>query len=130
MAMERAKEMGRNVARAMNMPIEEVKYMGEEAGVACPLCHCNILGVEENLPYVVCPICNIRGTITDNNGNMKVEWNNEDLAQPRFCMESFLHHFQMGTAPGRRTPENQEKMNEIKNSIYSESKVKVISPYV
>ncbi len=48
MAIERAKELGRNVARAMNMPIEEVKYVGEEAGVSCPLCHYSIGDIVES----------------------------------------------------------------------------------
>ena len=47
MAIERAKELGRNVARAMDRPIEEVKYLGEEAAVSCPLCHSNVLLVPE-----------------------------------------------------------------------------------
>ena len=63
MAVERAKQLGRNVAQAMNKPIEEAEYVGEESGVACPVCHSNILLVPENLPYVGCPICWIRGTI-------------------------------------------------------------------
>jgi hypothetical protein len=127
MAIERAKQLGRNVAQAMNMPIEEVKYVGEEAGVACPLCHCNILCVPENLPYVYCPICMIRGTVTDDNGKMGVEWNMEDLEYPRFCMEAFLHHFDRNRH--YRPGEDPDKINEIKNSLYSKSNVKVISPY-
>jgi multimeric flavodoxin WrbA len=132
MAIERAKELGRNVARAMNRPIEEVKYVGEEAGVACPLCHCNILCVPENLPYVYCPICMIRGTVTDDNGKMGVEWNMKDLERPRFCMESFLHHFDYSRQSGesRRKSGYQDEVDEIKNSVYSESEVKIISPYV
>ena len=86
MAIERAKQLGRNVARAMNMPIEEVKYLGEEAGVACPLCHCNVLLVPENLPYVGCPICWIRGTIIVDKGQMKVEWNMKDVERPQIFL--------------------------------------------
>lgn len=52
---ERARQLGRNVARAMMMPIEEVKYVGEETAVSCPVCHCNVLQVPEKLPQVVCP---------------------------------------------------------------------------
>ncbi|MBP1608187.1 MAG: hypothetical protein H6Q04_422 [Acidobacteria bacterium] len=73
MAIERAKQLGRNVAQAMNMPIEEVKYLGEEAGVDCPLCHCNVLLVPENLPYIYYPICAIRGTIVVDKDKMRVD---------------------------------------------------------
>jgi hypothetical protein len=42
-AIERCKQLGRNVVKAMDMPVEKVKYMGEDNGVSCPICHCNIL---------------------------------------------------------------------------------------
>ena len=42
-------ELGRNVPRVMNMSSEEVKYVGEEAGVSCQLCHYSIGVVSENL---------------------------------------------------------------------------------
>jgi multimeric flavodoxin WrbA len=91
-ALERAKELGRNVAKAMMMPIEEVKYVGEEAGVACPVCHCNILLVPENLPHVYCPCCAVRGTISVVNGKMGVEWHQEDAETPRFSYDAIKHH--------------------------------------
>jgi multimeric flavodoxin WrbA len=95
-ALERAKELGRNVARAMLMPIEEVKYMGEQSGVSCPVCHCNILMVPENLPYVACPVCWVRGLLSTENGKIKITWNEEDAKKPRFSFESIYHHFQRG----------------------------------
>jgi len=94
MAIERAKELGRNVARAMDMPIEEVKYVGEEAGVACPVCHCNTLLVPEDLPHVYCPVCSVRGKIVDTDGKMKVEWNQADAKFPRFSHDGVRHHVQ------------------------------------
>jgi hypothetical protein len=129
MAIERSKELGRNVARAMNMPIEEVKYVGEEAGVSCPLCHCSTLNVPENLPYVYCPICAIRGTIVVDNGNMKVEWNMKDLEVPRFCVEGEIHHFEWLRQHSEKRREEQDEIDELKNSIYADSKVRVITPY-
>lgn len=91
--LERAKELGRNVARAMMMPIEEVRYVGETASVACPVCHCNVLLVPENLPHVMCPICAVRGTVSTDGGQMQVEWNQEDSEYPRFSREAVEHHF-------------------------------------
>ena len=49
LAIERAKQLGRNVAQAMNKPIEEVTYKGEASGVECPVCHCNVLLVQEKV---------------------------------------------------------------------------------
>jgi len=91
-AFRRAEEMGRNVAKAMAMPINQVKYVGEESLTHCPVCHCNVLLVPENLPYVMCPICNVRGTVTQKNNQMKVEWNEKDAKYPRFGPKANLHH--------------------------------------
>ena len=54
------------------MPIEDVKYVGEKSGVECPVCHANILHIHEDLPYVTCPTCAVRGEIVIENGKMKV----------------------------------------------------------
>jgi len=91
-ALQRARELGRNVARAMSMPIEEVKYMGEETAVSCPVCHCNILQIPRDFPHVACPICWVRGLITFNGSKMNVEWNEEDIKYPRFSYEGERKH--------------------------------------
>lgn len=118
-AIERAKELGRNVARAMNMPIEEVKYLGEESAVSCPVCHSNVLIVPEDLPYVGCPVCWIRGTITMDNSKMKVEWNNEDVKLPRFSYEGVIHHQDWLQRDGNRRHKLQKELDEIKKSVSS-----------
>ena len=129
LAIERAKELGRNVARAMNMPIEEVKYVGEEAGVSCPLCHCSTFNVPEDLPYIYCPVCAIRGTIVIDNGKMKVDWNIKDLEVPRFCVEGEIHHFEWLRQHSEKRNGVQDEIDTIKDGIYSDSPVKIISPY-
>jgi multimeric flavodoxin WrbA len=91
-ALSRARELGRNVARAMNMPIEDVKYVGEKSGVECPVCHANILHIHEDLPYVMCPTCAVRGEIVIENGKMRVQWNEADARVPRFSLEGDQHH--------------------------------------
>ena len=130
MAVERAKQLGRNVAQAMNMPIEEVEYKGEKSGVECPLCHCRILLVQENLPYVGCPICWIRGTVTVDKGQMKVEWNMKDLELQRFSSEGLKHHFYWLRAHSERRKQYESEIGAIKDGIFSQSKVKVITPGV
>ena len=103
-ALQRIEDLGRNVARAMALPIDQVTYQGEEAGVSCPVCHCNVLVIPENLPHAMCPICAIRGTVSQEHGDMKVVWNEEDVKHPRFSPESVTHHFKwlgknMGPTP-------------------------------
>jgi multimeric flavodoxin WrbA len=91
-SFSRARQLGRNVARAMAMPIEEVKYVGEKSGVACPVCHSNLLHVHEDLPHVACPVCAVRGEIVMDDGKMWVKWNEEDAKVPRFSYEGDKHH--------------------------------------
>jgi multimeric flavodoxin WrbA len=91
-AIERAEKLGRNVARAMSLPIAEVKYVGEDYGVACPVCHCNVIVVPKDLPYVACPVCYVRGVVSSENGKMKVTWDKQDAAHPRFSYEAVVHH--------------------------------------
>jgi multimeric flavodoxin WrbA len=104
-ALQRARELGQNVARAMSMPIEEVKYLGEEPAVSCPVCHCNILHVPGELPYVACPVCWVRGFITSDGGKMKVEWDKEDAKYPRFSPEGEKKHRDWTAA---RLPEEEQ----------------------
>jgi multimeric flavodoxin WrbA len=91
-ATERARQLGRNVAQAMNMPIEEVKYLGEDTPVSCPVCHCNVVVVPDQLPHVGCPVCWVRGVISTQGGSMKVDWNMDDAKYPRFSYEGIKHH--------------------------------------
>lgn len=88
----RARQLGRNVAQAMSAPVESAQYKGEKSGVECPVCHSNILHVHEDLPYVACPTCAIRGEIVIENSKMKVRWNQEDVKVPRFSFEGVTHH--------------------------------------
>ena len=130
MAVERAKQMGRNVAQAMSMPIEQVKYLGEQSGVDCPVCHSNVLLVPENLPYVGCPVCWIRGTLVVDKGQMKIEWNMKDAEMPRFCPEIEAHHHEYTSKIHRaRTSVNNKEIEALKNEIFSQRKLKVVTPY-
>jgi hypothetical protein len=91
-SLARARELGMNVAKALMTPIEDVEYLGEESGVSCPVCHSNILLVHEDLPYVACPICWIRGEICSEGNKMKIQWNENDARNPRFSYEADNHH--------------------------------------
>jgi hypothetical protein len=125
-SIERAKKLGRNVAKAMSLPIEKVKYVGEESGVACPVCHSNVVVVPKDLPYIACPVCYVRGTVTSENGKMKVKWNKKDAAYPRFSYEAVKHHLDwLGQHYGR----NYSKQDQLKAIAKPfEDYGKIISP--
>jgi hypothetical protein len=130
MAIERAKQLGRNVAQAMNAPIEQAKYLGEQAGVDCPLCHSNVLLIPEDLPYVGCPVCWIRGTIVVDKGKMKVEWNMKDVELPRFSYEGLNHHQRQEQYKDTQWPMRVSKEDRaaLVEPVFAESKVKIITP--
>jgi len=93
--MKQARELGKRVARAMMMPIEEVKFMGDETDISCPVCHCNVLKVPEKLPEVFCPVCWVKGVITLDGDKMKVKWDEEDTKYPRFSERGVFKHLEL-----------------------------------
>lgn len=125
-SIERAKQLGRNVARAMSLPIEEVEYVGEDYGVACPVCHSNVIVIPKDLPYVACPICYVRGKVSAEDGRMKVEWNMEDAKTPRFSYEAVKHHLEwLGTHYGKDYSK-QDQLKQVAKEF--ESYGKIIKP--
>ncbi|MBN1366483.1 MAG: flavodoxin family protein [Dehalococcoidales bacterium] len=116
-AVERAKQLGRNVAKAMNMPIEKVKYVGENYGVECPVCHSNVVVIPKDLPYVACPVCYVRGEVKFKEGKLRVKWNKKDAVYPRFDCGAVQHHLQwLGQHYGQDS-DSLEKIKQIANSI-------------
>lgn len=93
--LKRARELGRRVARAMMMPIKQVKFVGDETEVSCPVCHCNVLKVPAKLPNVFCPVCWVKGVITINEDKMKVKWDEEDTKHPRLSERGVSTHLEL-----------------------------------
>jgi len=91
-SIERCRQLGKNVAGAMQLPFEEWKYVGEEAGVSCPVCHCNIIYVEKDFPEIMCPTCEVHGTVSVEAGRFHVDWNPDDVREPRFSTPKEIHH--------------------------------------
>lgn len=139
-ALRRARELGRHVAIAANTPIDQVKFMGEEIENSCPSCHVNILQIGNNLPggvppgtdffhpnlindvmrksppdasYVVCPNCDIWGTIEIKNGKIKVLWDDERAKDSRFDIE-FGKHFELIKRIHMEAYKQDEKIKENK----------------
>ena len=91
-AIDRCKQLGRNIVNALNTPAEQVSYMGEDTPVSCPVCHCNILYIEKDFPEIACPVCQVHGTVNYIDYKYKVSWNTEDAKHPRFSEANELHH--------------------------------------
>lgn len=93
--LERARKLGRNVINAMRMPINEVKYVGEEGEESCPVCHCNIVKIHKGLPEVYCPVCWTKGKIVMKGERMVIEWDEESVKYPRFSEKGVLDHLEL-----------------------------------
>jgi multimeric flavodoxin WrbA len=111
--LKKARKLGRNVARAMMMPIEEVEFVGDETEVSCPVCHCNVLKVPKKLPNVFCPVCWVKGVITLDGDKMKVKWDEESAKYPRFSERGIFTHLELiKKLQMKFYTEDQEKVKE------------------
>jgi multimeric flavodoxin WrbA/uncharacterized Zn finger protein (UPF0148 family) len=115
-AIERCKQLGRNMAKALSMPPEEVTYMGEDTPLFCPVCHCNVFYIENGLPEIACPTCQVHGTVSFENGKYKIAWNEDDIRTPRVSTAKEHHHMEWlahhktEELPQIETPETQAKI--------------------
>jgi hypothetical protein len=92
-AVERCRRLGRSMARTMDKPFEEWKFLGDDTPVACPVCHCNILYIEKDFPEIMCPTCEVHGIISPGpDGTYSVAWNADDVRVPRFSGPKEAHH--------------------------------------
>lgn len=108
-AIKRARRLGCNVAEAMNKPISEVKFMGDDPGM-CPVCHSNLLLVKKTLP-VECPICGIRGTLRVEGNEVTVIFEEGELKKSLLSLEGRAPHFT------QEIPKNMEAYERRKDEI-------------
>ena len=83
--------MGKNVAEAMKMPIEDVKWKGDDMGV-CPVCHCNLLLITNHKNPVECPVCGIAGKLKMDGDKIKVTFSKKERARSRLTLAGKLEH--------------------------------------
>ncbi|MEM3602522.1 MAG: flavodoxin family protein [Candidatus Bathyarchaeia archaeon] len=121
--IERARKLGRNVVNAMNMPISEVKYVGERKDTACPVCHCDILRVHAELPEVFCPVCWTKGVITVEDGKMGIKWNEESVKYPRFSEKGVFDHLEFIKKNVRYYYDNLERVKGLSAKYAAYSKI-------
>lgn len=116
-ALERSRQLGKNVAGTLDLPFQEWKYMGDEPAVSCPVCHCNILYIERDFPEVMCPTCEVHGRVSFQDGRFSVAWNPDDVREPRFSTPKETHHLEWIRRHGQEEepkqialPDTQEKI--------------------
>jgi multimeric flavodoxin WrbA len=92
--LARARRLGANVAQAMKMPPERVKYMGENADdpAACPYCHQKLLLLGDT-NKVSCAICAIEGTLVTKDDRLAVTWSDDSVMAVRWEARGLAAHF-------------------------------------
>ncbi|MCX8021739.1 MAG: flavodoxin family protein [Syntrophorhabdaceae bacterium] len=110
--IERARRLGKNMAHAMSIPIEEVVYVGDDSPVSCPVCHCDVFKIPGRLEEIFCPVCWIKGEIRPERDGLKVVWEDEKTRIPRFSEGGVSNHLDLIKGLQKRFYENQDRVKE------------------
>lgn len=131
--MERASQMGRNIMKALETPVEQREWLGEEGFGWCPNCHSNAL-VKGEIQWdgtywpIECQVCGAGGDLEkDEKGQWKFILAENGLIRDRMTDEGRSHHLkEIGATHGLfYVPENQAIIKE-KIKKFKELKFKTI----
>jgi len=89
--IERARQLGKNLAYAVLHTDEPHRWMGNEKGL-CPGCHLDYMIMEPNSNNVICQICGVHGTMKiENNMFIGINWVEND-PDNRLVLEGSITH--------------------------------------
>lgn len=77
--IERVRESGRHIARMTKLPHEERTYIGARG--YCPVCHNDVMRLDEEGAGVSCTVCGIRGALSVQDGKISISYAEEELAK-------------------------------------------------
>lgn len=120
--MDRLFQLGRNVGTALTLPEGEIQWKGEKG--ICPVCHCNQLTVRSRTT-VECSVCGIIGTLSIKDGEIVVDYPEEQIERSRYRIGGLIEHNDeikgmMANAvnkmekDGNKIPKLMEPLNAIK----------------
>lgn len=97
----RCRQLGKNVAMNAGKAEEDMQWCGDWEGT-CPVCHGNLMTVNNGDETVTCAICGIKGKMRMENGKMKVtfpkeQWNHSRLTR----QECAFHYAEIFESPGK-----------------------------
>lgn len=90
--LARVRQLGKNVAENAGKAEEEMKWCGDFDGT-CPVCHGNLMTVDNGDESVTCAICGIQGKMHMEGGKMKVEFDPADYTKSRLSKEECAFHY-------------------------------------
>lgn len=132
--MARARKMGENIMKAIETPVEERTWLGDEDFGWCPNCHSNSLSLGEmqwdGLYYPVeCQVCGAGGTLEKTeDGKWKFVIQKDGLLKDRTTIPGRAKHLEeIGETQGGffANPENMKKVQE-KLVKYKEKQFKAV----
>lgn len=104
--LERANQIGINIAKAA-LDIEHAEYQGEEG--ICPHCHSKNFFLDKGSTKAICCLCGIEGTVKIEDGEIRFEFPEEQLAHAHDTLSGkFIHCDDI--------KENEGKLSESKRS--------------
>ena len=94
--MQTSADLGRAVAEAIGKPYDEVNTWVGPKGV-CPVCHNDLLMIENDGKDVLCPICGIYGKASVGaDGKMNVTFSEEEQKRARNTLPGiYEHHYEI-----------------------------------
>jgi multimeric flavodoxin WrbA len=87
-ALERARQLGRNVAEQLGRRFEDVEYKGEPG--LCPFCHLNVIDLRGD--SAECASCGAQGTVEIQDGRVSVAFSPTGLAKSVISQEEKQAH--------------------------------------
>ena len=123
--LQKAAELGRNVARSIGVPKEELQWYGESG--TCPYCHHNLFNVSDGNETITCCTCGVEGKVTINRGRIHVEFDRatQDIRQRETDEEMISHGVEIADHMKLWEP-NKDKVMEkmVKYKNYKPAMVK------
>lgn len=122
----RARVLGKNVTENACKPEAEMKWCGDFEGT-CPVCHGNLLTVDNGDETATCAICGIKGTIRNVDGKIQVDFAEDELIHSRLTKEECAYHgYEIQESFKAFAPLAEEA--KARTQKYRDYNVKVIKP--
>lgn len=112
--LNRMKTLGQHIVEALNAQEEEerIKWRGDEEGT-CPVCHLDMLTLKHDKNKVECPVCGIEGELTVVDGEIKVNFSDQQKRRSRLCDAGKQEHSDE-IKDGAMTQKKVDRLAELK----------------
>ena len=110
-ALEKARNLGRRVAEAIERPVKELKFEGDDPGL-CPICNSNMIVAGERWAPAECPICGAKGSIKVEGDKIIMILDQNNLKFNRASLEGRLKHFMEIKDTAEKYFANKDKIDE------------------